>query len=128
MSYVEIVAALALLQYIVFGALVGRARGQYGIHAPAVSGHVMFERLYRVQTNTLELLVVFLPSLWLAARYVSPLLVAGAGVVYLLGRLLYFQAYSQNPSTRTLGFGLSVGPTLALLLCGLGGAVRASLQ
>lgn len=128
MPYVEIVAALALLQYIVFAALVGRARGTYGIPAPAITGHVMFERLYRVQMNTLEMLVVFIPSLWLAAHYVSPLLVAGAGVVYLLGRVIYFRAYAQDPARRTLGFALSIFPTLALLLTGLGGALWASLK
>ena len=125
MPYVEIVAALALLQYVVFAALVGRARGTYGVHAPAVTGHVMFERLYRLQMNTLELLVVFVPSLWLAAHYVSPLLVASAGVVYLLGRVIYFKAYAQDPARRTLGFALSIAPTLALLLTGLGGALWA---
>ena len=77
---VEIVTALALLQYLVFGVLVGQARGKYGVRAPAVSGHEQFERVYRVQMNTLEVLIIFLPALWLAARYWSPLLVAGIGV------------------------------------------------
>ena len=31
--------------------VVGRARGRYGIKAPAVSGHPAFERAYRVQTR-----------------------------------------------------------------------------
>lgn len=127
MPLIEIVAALALLQYVVFSTLVGRARGLYGVHAPAVTGHEMFERLYRVQMNTLELLVVFLPSLWLAARYLSPWLVAAAGCVYLVGRVLYYRAYAKDPARRGLGFVLSIGPTLFLLLCGLGGAVWASL-
>ena len=128
MTYVEIVAALALLQYIGFSVQVGRARGLYGIHAPAVTGHPMFERQYRVQMNTLELLVVLLPSLWLAARHVPPLWVAGAGAVYLLGRLLYARAYARDPATRTLGFALSMLPLLFLLICGLGGAVWASFK
>ena len=128
MVLVEIVTVLALLQFVVFGALVGRARGKYGISAPAVSGHEMFERYYRVQMNTLELLVVFVPSLWLAARYWSPLVVAAIGAIYLVGRVLYFRAYVSEPAKRGIGFVLSLGPAGLLLLATLVGAVIASLQ
>ena len=72
MTPVDIVAMLALLQYLVFGAQVGSARGKYGVKAPAVTGHEMFERAYRVQMPTLELLVMLLPALYVAARYWSP--------------------------------------------------------
>ena len=61
MSIVHIVAVLAVMQFILFGLLVGKAREQHGIKAPAVSGNEEFERIYRVQMNTLEQLVCFLP-------------------------------------------------------------------
>ncbi len=128
MVLVEIVTVLALLQFVVFGALVGRARGKYGISAPAVSGHEMFERYYRVQINTLELLVVFVPSLWLAARYWSPLVVAAIGAIYLVGRVLYFRAYVSEPAKRGIGFVMSLGPAVLLLLATLVGAVIASIN
>ncbi len=128
MVLVEIVTVLALLQFVVFGALVGRARGKYGISAPAVSGHEMFERYYRVQMNTLELLVVFVPSLWLAARYWSPLVVAAIGAIYLVGRVLYFRAYVSEPAKRGIGFVMSLGPAVLLLLATLVGAVIASIK
>ena len=128
MVLVEIVTVLALLQFVVFGALVGRARGKYGISAPAVSGHEMFERYYRVQMNTLELLVVFVPSLWLAARYWSPLVVAAIGAIYLVGRVLYFRAYVSEPAKRGIGFVMSLGPAVLLLLATLVGAVIASIN
>lgn len=35
---------------------VARARGRYGVKAPAVVGHELFERAYRVQMNTLDTL------------------------------------------------------------------------
>ena len=63
MAYVDIVTALALLQFVVFGAQVARARGRYGVRAPAVTGHEVFERYFRVQQNTLEQLILFLPGL-----------------------------------------------------------------
>jgi glutathione S-transferase len=104
--------------------LVGRGRGQYGVSAPAITGHEMFERLYRVQMNTLELVVVLVPALWMAARYWSPIWVAAAGAVYLVGRVVYWRAYVKEPSSRTLGYALSFIPTVGLLLAALAGAVR----
>lgn len=124
MAWVDVVIVLALLQYLAFGVLVGRGRGQYGVSAPAITGHEMFERLYRVQMNTLELLVVLVPALWMAARYWSPIWVAGAGAVYLVGRVVYWRAYVKEPSSRTLGYALSFIPTVGLLLAALAGAVR----
>ena len=108
MQYVELVGILSVLQYLAFGALTGKARRQSGLKAPAVTGHDGFERMYRVQTNTLETLVAFLPSLFLAARYWPAFVVAGLGVVYLTGRMIYWRAYVKNPSTRSLGFILSM--------------------
>jgi hypothetical protein len=128
MVLVDIVTLLALLQFVVFGAVVGRARGRYGVDAPAVSGHPLFERYYRVQMNTLEVLVVFLPSLWLAARYWPPLWVGGIGAVYLVGRIVYFRAYISEPANRGTGFVLSLGPAMLLLLAALAGALLASIK
>lgn len=126
MFLVEIVTLLALLQYFVFGFLVGRARGKYGVKAPAVTGDENFERVYRVQMNTLEVLVMFLPALWIAAHYVSPVVASGLGCIYLVGRLLYYQAYTSNPGKRGAGFILSALPTLILIAIGLVGAIRAA--
>lgn len=125
MSAIHLVAVLALLQYLFFGALVGQARGRYGVDAPAVTGHAQFERIYRVQMNTLELLVAFLPALWLAAMYWSPVAVAAVGAVYLVGRMLYWRSYTRDPKSRSLGFVLSFLPIVALLLAALVGALLA---
>ena len=124
MIYVHLVTVLALFQLMVFATLVGRARGTYGINAPATTGNEQFERYYRVQMNTLELLVVLLPALWLAAAYWSPAIMAGIGAVYLVGRVLYFREYIQQPTSRTLGFSLSFLPILVLLIAALAGIVR----
>lgn len=128
MIWIDILTAVALFQYIYFGALVGNARGKYGVSAPAVTGHAMFERYYRVQMNTLELLIVFLPALWLAARYWSPAAVAAVGSVYVVGRFIYLKAYTQDPASRSVGYGLSIGPTVLLLLAGLLGSVLAAVK
>lgn len=121
MHYVELIALLAVVQYLFFSVLVGRARGRYGVKAPAVTGHEGFERAYRVQMNTLELMVALLPSLFVAARFWPAGWVAGMGAVYLLGRFIYWRAYVGNPASRALGFLLSMLPIIALLLMALAG-------
>lgn len=127
MSLVDLVLALALLQFVVFGMLVGRARGRYGVKAPATSGHEMFERYFRVQMNTLELLVLLVPLLLLAPKYLAASYVAAIGAVYLVGRIVYLRSYVADPATRSLGFGLSYFPILGLLLIVLIGAIHGPL-
>ena len=125
MHYVELVAIVAVIQFIAFGALTGRARARAGLKAPAVTGDEGFERMYRVQMNTLEVMIAFLPALFLAAKYWSPTVAAWLGAVYLLGRFLYWRAYVTNPARRGLGFLLSMGPTMVLAIGALVGIVRA---
>jgi uncharacterized membrane protein YecN with MAPEG domain len=125
MPYVQIVTALAVLQFVVFGFRVGGARERYGVKAPAITGNETFERLFRIQMNTLEQLIVFLPGLYLFARYFSPYVAAALGVVYLLGRELYAFTYVRDPAKRSVGFGLTFLPIVILVVGGLIGAVRA---
>jgi hypothetical protein len=119
MNLVDAAAMLAVLQYIFFGTLVAKARGTYGIKAPAVSGNEQFERMYRVHMNTLELLVVFFPSAYAAAHYWPRWIVAITMCVYIVGRFVYWRSYVANPSSRTLGFTLSILPVMTLALCAL---------
>lgn len=128
MHYVDLVALLAIAQFIFFGVQVAQARGRYGVKAPAVVGHELFERAYRVQMNTLELLVALLPLLYIAARYWPDAYVAVVGAVYLVGRLLYWRSYTRAPASRTLGFVISMTPIMVLLLANLGALLRAGLQ
>ena len=123
MAYVDIVTVLAILQFIVFGFQVGGARGKYGVTAPATTGNEIFERLFRIQQNTLEQLVGFLPGIYMFSRYFNALWAAALGVVYLAGRQIYAASYAKDPSKRSLGYCLSFLPMAALLLGGLIGAV-----
>ena len=123
MNYVHIITLLAVIQLIVFSMLVGAARGKYGIKAPAMMGNEHFERAVRVQMNTLEQLVCFVPALLISAVYWPQEYVAAAGVVYLVGRMLYRQAYVADPTKRGLGFLLTFLPTVLLAFAGVIGAV-----
>jgi glutathione S-transferase len=124
MAYVDIVTALALLQFMVFGFKVAKARGRYGVAAPAVAGNETFERYFRVQQNTLEQLIVFLPGLYLFSHYNSPLVAAALGVIYLIGREIYAMTYVKDPKKREVGYVLTVLPMVILILGGLFGAIR----
>jgi glutathione S-transferase len=124
MAYVDIVTALAVLQFFVFAFKVGGARGRYGVKAPAITGNEIFERHFRVQQNTLELLIALVPGLYLFSRYWSPPIAAALGVIYLIGREVYAAGYVKEPAKRGAGYGLSFLPAVILVVGGLAGAVR----
>ena len=125
MTLVYIVMGLALVQFLFFGYAVGAARGRYGVKAPATTGNEHFERYFRVQMNTLELLVVLVPALPMFAWFVSARWAAALGALYLVGRSLYYYTYVRDPAKRSLGYTLSLLPVAALLLGGIGGAIAA---
>ena len=104
---------------------VGRARAKYQIKAPAVTGHPAFERAYRVQMNTLEQTVLFLPTLWLAAQYGFSGWAGIAGLVWLAGRVWYAAAYLNDAGKRGPGFALGMLAWLVLLVMACIGVVRA---
>ncbi len=128
MDVVSLVAGLSLLVLLYFGVQTGRARARYKVEAPAVVGHPIFERHFRVQQNTIEQLVVYLPALFLFAQYVHAGTAAALGLVWIAGRLVYERGYVADPAKRGLGFGISVVPTLILALGGLGGALLTVLR
>ena len=122
MELVTIVTMLALIEFIYFGGKVGGARGKYEINAPATSGNEMFERYYRVHYNTLEQLISFVPALWAFGFYVSYEYAAGLGLVYIIGRIIYSNAYVKEPKTRTAGVLISFLPVLIMIIGAIIGA------
>jgi uncharacterized membrane protein YecN with MAPEG domain len=127
MEWAAVVAALALAEYVWFGLQVGQARGRCGVKAPATSGHPEFERYFRVHQNTQEQLVLFLPSLWLFAAYVSPGIGALLGLVFVVGRFVYAQGYVRDPEARGTGFMIGFAATALLLVGGVIGALASAL-
>lgn len=128
MSIVDLLIVLALFQYIFFAMQVGKARQTYAVSAPATSGNPIFERYYRVQGNTLEMLILLLPSVWIAASYWNPLFVAAMIAIYLIGRQIYFSAYIKDPKKRSMGFLLTILPIFVLLISAVVGAVMSLFQ
>ena len=124
MAPLAIVTILALAQYILFSIQVGSMRGKHGIKAPAISGHPEFERMFRVQQNTMEQLVAFIPALWIYGYIVDPKWGAAIGLVYIIGRFVYRAEYIKDPDSRGLGFTITFLPTAVMLVWALIAAVR----
>ena len=124
MNYVALVILLAILEYMVLGFLVARARGQYGIKAPAISGHPVFDRTFRVQQNTLEGLVIFLPGLWLFGMYMNPTWAAVLGALGIVGRALYAAGYIRAAEKRGPGAGICGIVNVVLVIGSLVGVVK----
>jgi len=125
MKFVSVVAVLALIEYMIISLQTGRARQTYGVKAPATTGDPTFERYYRVQQNTVEQLVIFLPALFLFALYVSPGFAGLLGVIFIVGRGLYARGYVADAEKRGTGFIVGFAANSILVLGALIGAIFA---
>jgi uncharacterized membrane protein YecN with MAPEG domain len=123
-----VVTLLTLLLMFATVWMVGRARERYGIKAPSISGDPAFERAWRVQMNTLENAVMFIPALWLAAQYVDPLWAGIAGMIWLAGRVWYALAYMRDASRRGPGYIVSMIAWGVLVLMAAGGIGMAIME
>ena len=118
-----LITALALLYYLVVTINVGRARAKYKMEAPATTGNEDFERVFRVQQNTVEQLVLFIPALWLHTFFVGSWAATALGGIWLIGRVLYARGYYRNSNKRLPGFVLTLGSSTLLLLGAIGGII-----
>jgi uncharacterized membrane protein YecN with MAPEG domain len=121
MELVILIVVIALFEYIVLSYQVGIARIKYNIKAPAVTGHPVFERHLRIQQNTIEQLIIFLPAIF-SFSYVAESIgwpgyeaAAFLGVIFVIGRGLYARSYVRDPATRTLGFMMTMIPNVVML-------------
>ncbi len=116
MAGLELITVLALIEYAVFGIMVGSARARFGVAAPATTGDPTFERYFRVHQNTLEALMVFLPSFWIFAHRVSHVLAFVLGVVFIAARAEYARGYIKAPEGREIGAQMTFAVNAILLI------------
>jgi len=121
--WTALVSVVAILFYFYTSLRVPRARRKYGIPAPAISGNPDFERVFRVQMNTLEWMPIFLPLLWLFAFYVGDVWAAALGVIWIAGRVVYMVSYTQAAAKRGPGFGIQAAVCGVLAIGALVGII-----
>ncbi len=126
--WTSLITVLALVLYLVLIINVGRARAKYKVPVPQTTGDPNFERVLRVQQNTLEQLALFLPGLWLFSFYINPLWGAGIGAIWLVGRIVYAWGYYQAAENRIPGFAISSLSGMALLFGALIGIILSLLK
>jgi glutathione S-transferase len=123
LHWTALITVLAILFYFYTGYGVSVAREKYGVRAPAISGNPDFERVFRVQANTLEWMPIFLPALWLFAYYVSDAGAAVLGLIWIGGRIFYMMSYSEAANKRGPGFGIQATACGVLLVGALIGII-----
>ena len=125
MELVYVTIMLALLEYMVMGGLVGFARAKYKIAAPAMTGHPEFERTNRVHVNTLENLIIFVPSVWIFGAYVSAQWAAILGFLFVVARPIYAVGYLRAAEKRHIGASITGLVEIVLVVGSLVGLARA---
>ncbi|HVZ27942.1 MAG TPA: MAPEG family protein [Rhizomicrobium sp.] len=119
-AFATLFAAMVLIY--TFGQA-GRLRAKHKILAPAMTGHPHFERAIRIQMNTVEQFVIFLPLLWLATIYFRIIgwIPGVLGFTWCLGRIIYSLGYMSAPEKRQAGMLITVLANFGLLILALYG-------
>jgi glutathione S-transferase len=123
-----LITLLAVLTFFWTALRVGLARGKYEVKAPATTGNEVFDRYFRVQMNTMEGLIQFLPSLWIFSLFGNEKIGAALGLIWIVGRILYALAYVKDPATRGRGFMIAGLSMLALQIGGLFYVIQGLIQ
>jgi glutathione S-transferase len=123
-TYTPIVTLLAVALYFFFATQVAVAHGKFGVRLPQTYGEPNFERMYRIQMNTLEWMPTFLAPLWLCAIYFNDMAAATVGLLWIAGRVVYFLGYKRAVEGRLPGFFIQSGACMLLYLGAAIGVVK----
>ncbi len=107
---------IALIVYLWIAMNAAKARVTYKVKAPLMDGPIEFQSIQRVQANTVEQLVLFLPVLWMCASFLGDCWAAGGGLLWSVGRIVYALGYYKDPAKRTTGFGLTFAASVLLMI------------
>ena len=124
MPFTALVTVAAVVLTFVLSLRVGAMRQKHGVKAPATTGPPEFERANRVHQNTVEQLVLFLPLLWLALYVLGDAIAALIGAVWIVGRIVYANAYARDAAARQPGMVITTVSTAVLLLASLWGILQ----
>jgi uncharacterized membrane protein YecN with MAPEG domain len=116
--------AMIVYQYV--SLQVNRARHEYQVRLPEVTGPDGFNRVFRVHMNTLESLPLFLPLLWLSAATWGDVWAGALGAAWVVGRFLFAWGYYRAVSLRVCGFGISNTVCVVMLVSCAYGVIAGS--
>ena len=122
-QYTALVTLLVVAFYFFVATRVARAHIKFNVMLPAMTGHPDFERVYRVQMNTLEWMPTFLVPLWLCAFYLGDITAAVLGLIWIGGRVLYFTGYTKAVEKRFPGFAVQAVACALLFIGALAGII-----
>jgi glutathione S-transferase len=117
---VALVTLVTVAVYFWMATQVSRTRVKLGMLPPVMTGDPVLERTIRAHSNTLEWLPIFLPSLWLFAIYWNSNVAAALGLVWLVGRIVYFVGYVSEARKRFPGFFIQATAAGILLFGAIG--------
>ncbi len=125
---VGLVTILSLILFYILSVNVGIARAKYKVPAPQITGDENFERVFRVQQNTLEQLIIFIPALWTFSLFVNAIAANILGGIWIVGRIIYAWGYYAEAGKRGLGFAINSLVAIALLIGSLIGIGKSLLN
>jgi glutathione S-transferase len=115
-TYTPIITLLAVALYFFFATQVAVAHSKFGVRLPQTYGEPNFERMFRIQANTLEWMPTFLAPLWLCALYFNDVAAAAVGLLWIVGRVFYFLGYRRAVEGRLPGFFIQSSACMLLFL------------
>jgi glutathione S-transferase len=121
--YTALVTLLAIAFYFFLATRVAVAHGKFNVKLPAMAGNLDFERVARAHVNMLEWMPTFLLPLWLCAVYLSDVAAAVLGVVWIVGRVLYWNGYREAVEKRLPGFFVQATACFLLFIGALAGVI-----
>ena len=121
--YTAIVTLLAVAFYFFLATRVSVAHSRFNVRLPTTTGNPDLERIFRAHMNTLEWMPTFLVPLWLCATYLSDVFAAVLGVIWIVGRAVYFAGYSRAVEKRLPGFFIQSTACLLLFIGAAAGVV-----
>ena len=101
--------------------LLSTPNGRRGHFFESWQGDETWERIFRVQQNTLEQLIVFVPATVIFSTYLSARWVLIPGLIFIVGRQLYSHEYISKPESRVPGMSLSLLANAVLIIGGVVG-------
>lgn len=123
LGWVALVSGLSVLVYYLTLLNAGLGRIKYKIAAPSHDGPEDYVRRVRAHMNTMEHLVMFLPSMWTFALLVSPFWAALLGAIWPVGRLWYMFGYTCSAEARRPGLYITMPSIYIFILGSIIGAV-----